>query len=136
MLRYLLIILSLVIILPGCRKDKQPQIPYVYVNYQLYPNSLDYIPIGGHKYLTGGYRGIVIYRLLDDQFAVYERCCPNDPEKTNAKVTVMSSGSTCIDSVCMSKFILMNGTPYEGPSPFSLMQYRYTFDGETLLIYN
>ena len=105
-----ILILTLILLI-GCRKDKQPQIPYVYVNYQLYPNSLDYIPIGGHKYLNGGYRGIVIYRLLDDQFAVYERCCPYDPEKTNAKVTVMASGNTCVDSDCMSKFILMNGTP-------------------------
>jgi len=135
-MRVLIAIILLLMIAPGCGKDKRPLIPYVYVNLQLYPNTLDYVPVGGYKYVTGGYRGIVIYRMLPDEFAVYERCCPYDPEKTGARVSVDPSGSTCTDSVCMSKFILYDGTPYGGPSPYALMQYRYSYDGDKLLIYN
>lgn len=135
-MRILIVIILLLAIVPGCNKDNQPLIPYVYVNLQLYPNSLDYIPVGGYKYINAGYRGIVIYRLLPEQFGVYERCCPYDPEKTGARVSVDAAGSTCVDSICMSKFILYDGSPYGGPSPYSLMQYKYTYDGETLQIYN
>jgi hypothetical protein len=135
-MRILIAIFILLLIVPACKKDKQPQIPYVYVNLQLYPNSMDYIPIGGYIYKNAGYRGIVIYRFLSDEFMVYERCCPYDPEKTGAMITVDPSGTTCTDSVCMSKFILYDGSPYGGPSPFSLLPYRYTYDGDALYIYN
>ena len=74
--------------------------------------------------------------MLPDQFSVYERCCPYDPEKTGARVSADKSGTTCVDSVCMSKFILYDGTPYEGPSPYALMQYRYTYDGDMLRVFN
>ncbi len=133
-----LLFISFLVLLaaPGCNKEKQPLIPYVYVNIPLYPNSLDFIPIGGYKYVNGGYRGIVVYRFLEDQFGVYERCCPFDPEKPNSRISVDASGTTCVDSVCMSKFILYDGSPYSGPSPYLLMKYRYTFDGDVLLIFN
>ncbi len=136
-MRILILTILLLLVVPGCRKDKQPLIPYVYVNIQLFPDSMDYIPEGGFKYIDyAGYRGIVIYRLLHEQFMVYERCCPFDPEKTGARVTVDVSKSTCSDSVCKSKFILYDGSPYAGPSPYSLMTYRWSYDGEILQIYN
>lgn len=138
--RYYLQIVSLILLLllvsPACDNEKQPQIPYVYVNIPLYPNSIDFIPIGGYLYVNGGYRGIVVYRFLEDEFGVYERCCPYDPEMSNARVSVDRSGTTCVDSVCMSKFILYDGSPYAGPSPYMLMKYRYSYDGDLLLIYN
>jgi hypothetical protein len=135
-MRVLILIFLLLIVVPGCKKDKQPLIPYVYVNIQLYPDSIDYIAPGGYLYVNAGYRGIIVYRFLYDQFMVYERCCPYDPEKTGAMVSVDPSGITCTDSVCMSQFILYDGTPFAGPSPYSLMKYRYSFDGEVLYIYN
>jgi len=135
-MRIALTFLLVLLFVSGCRKEKQPQIPYVYVNLQLYPNSLDYIPVGGHKYFNGGFRGIVVYRSLEEQFEVYERCCPYDPQKTNAKVSVNANGTTCLDSICMSKFILMDGTPYSGPSPYSLMRYHCTYDGDILMVFN
>ena len=135
-MRVLAAIIILVLIFPGCGKDRQTAIPYVYVNKLLYPNTLDYIPISGYLYVNGGYRGIVIYRSTQEDFMVYERCCPYDPEKTGARVSVDASGFFCVDSVCMSRFNLPYGTPESGPSPFALLQYRYSYDGETLMIYN
>jgi hypothetical protein len=121
----------------SCGKDKQPSIPYVYVNEVLYPNSLDYIPVGGYKYLNAGYRGIVIYRMLPDEFRVYERCCPYDPQKTNARINVNPDNVTAIDTVCKSHYVLLDGSPTgNGPSHYSLMTYNFSYDGEKLLIYN
>lgn len=136
MLRVLALIILLLIVVPGCRKDNQPVIPYVYVNLQLYPNTMDNIPVGGYIYRPEGYRGIVIYRLLPEEFVVYERCCPFDPEKTGARITIDPSHLTCTDSVCMSRFVITDGTPFSGPSPYALMQYRWNYDGEVLYIYN
>lgn len=135
-MRILLVTILLLLIVPGCNKENQPVIPYVFVSLQLYPNSMDYIQVGGYKYVDGGYRGILIYRILSDQFAVYERCCPYDPDKTGARVTVDASGMICIDSVCESKYLLYDGSPYGGPSPYMLMQYKYSYDGDVLMIYN
>lgn len=136
MKRFLITFVFILLFAPACEKDKQPLIPYVYVDLILYPNTLDYVPVGGYKLVNAGYRGIVIYRMLMDEFMVYERCCPYDPEKTGAQIIVDPSGTTAVDSVCMSKFILLDGSPYEGPSPYMLMQYRHSYDGEVLRIYN
>lgn len=138
MKRTLAALFFLFLIVAGCNEDNRPLIPYVYVNRQLYPNSsMDYIPIGGYKYLADeGYRGILIYRLLYEEFVVYERCCPYDPEKTGTRITVDPSNLTCTDSICMSKFVITDGSPISGPSPYALMQYRWNYDGEVLYIYN
>ncbi len=130
-------VILLMIFGASCGKDKQPAIPYVFVQEHLYPNSLDYIPVGGYKYVNAGYRGIVIYRSLPDEFKVYERCCPYDPEKPNARIQVTKDNIIAIDSVCMSQYALPYGTPYgTGPSPYSLLTYNYSYDGETLYIFN
>ena len=137
-MRILIVIILLLLVVPGCRKDNnQPVIPYVQVNLQIYPDSaMDYISISGYKYVDGGYRGIVVYRISQNEFMVYERCCPYDPQKTGAKISVDPSGITCTDSVCMSGFILTDGSPYRSPSPYSLMQYHWNYDGDVLYIYN
>jgi len=136
-MRVLTAIILLLLVFAGCGKDKQPQIPYVYVNIELHPNTMDYIQVGGYKYVNGGYKGIVVYRLLPDEFKAYERCCPYDPAITKARISVDPSIFTCTDSVCKSKFSLLDGSPVGGPSPYSLMQYRCSYDGDDrLLIYN
>jgi hypothetical protein len=136
-MRFLTALILLLLVFAGCGKDKQPQIPYVYVNIELHPNTMDYIQVGGYRYVNGGYKGIVVYRLLPDEFKAYERCCPYDPAITKAMISVDPSIFTCTDSVCMSKFNLLDGSPVGGPSPFSLMQYRCSYDGDDrLLIYN
>jgi hypothetical protein len=135
-MRLLIVIILLLFVVPACNKESQPLIPYVYVSIQLYPDSMDYINVSGYKYVNGGYSGIVVFRISQSEFMVYERCCPYDPQKTGARITVDPSSITCTDSVCMSQFILTDGSPYKGPSPYSLMQYHWSYDGDVLMIYN
>jgi nitrite reductase/ring-hydroxylating ferredoxin subunit len=133
----LLVILLLIIPLSSCKKDKQaPAIPYVYVNFELYPNKMDYIPVSGWVYVTGGYRGLIVYRMNADEFMAYERCCPYDPDKECARVQVEKSGIIAVDSCCGSRFILTDGSPIQGPSGYSLHQYRTSYDGNELRIFN
>lgn len=136
MWRTLVYLFGLSVLLTACGKENQPEIPYVFVDRIYYPNSLDYIPAGGFIYKNEGYRGIIIYRVMNDDFRVYERCCPYDPEKSNAKVQVESSGMLVVDSVCMSRYVITDGSPFSGPSPYVLKQYRWSYDGETLHVYN
>jgi hypothetical protein len=136
-MRILIAIILFLLVVPGCRKENnQPVIPYAMVNLQVYPNTLDYINVSGYKYVNGGYRGIIVFRISQSDFMVYERCCPYDPEKTGASVTVDPSIFTLTDSVCGSKFVITDGSPYKGPSPYSLMQYHWNYDGDVLYIYN
>ncbi len=136
LLKYLPAILVFFFVV-SCRKDNQkPEIPYVVVNIQLYPNTLDYIPVSGWVYVTGGYRGLIVYRMTDNDFMAYERTCPYDPDKDCARVEVESSNITAVDSCCGSQYILTDGSPIRGPSGYSLQQYRTSYDGNQLRIFN
>jgi len=137
---YLSVILLFLLFVAGCKKeDPQPQIPEVYVNFFINPNSTEYLELnapGGWVYVTGGYRGILLYRLTMSEFLAFERTCPYDPEHSGARVEVEESGATCVCPVCSSKYILLDGSPFEGPSPYLMKQYRTTYDGTLLYVYN
>ncbi len=124
----------------ACKKEEQaPQIPYVYVNFVLNPNGTQYInlnSVNGWETVVGGYNGILIFRKSVNEFAAYERACPYDPTKTGAQIRVDKSGITCYCPVCGSKYIMADGTPYAGPSHFSLKQYTTLYDGAMLYISN
>ena len=70
MIRILVVIILLLLVVPGCKEDNRPLIPYVYVSLSLYPNTMDYINTMGYKYVNAGYRGIVVFRIAQDQFMV------------------------------------------------------------------
>jgi nitrite reductase/ring-hydroxylating ferredoxin subunit len=121
----------------SCGKEEtRDQIPYVYVNFPLYVNTLDYVAEGQYIYVSGGYKGIIIYRPIRDEFLAYERACPHDPLKEGARVKVDESGLIAVDSLCGSKFILTDGSPIEGPAGIALKQYRTHYDGHVLMVYN
>jgi nitrite reductase/ring-hydroxylating ferredoxin subunit len=127
-------------LLPQCKKEKQQnEIPTVAVNIAIDPNSTEYIrlnSVNGWEYLTGGYRGIIVFRASTNGFMAYDRACPYDWDKTSTRMVVDSSGITTICPSCKSKFILTDGSPYSGPSPYPMKQYQTSFNGTTLYIYN
>ena len=138
----------LAILVPGaimiatisCKKEaKPPEIPYVYVNFSLDPNGTQYLQlnaVNGWETVSGGYNGILIFRKAVNEFVAFERACPYDPLVTGAQVRVDKSGITCYCPKCGSKFIMNDGTPYEGPSHYPLKQYTTVYDGKTLYITN
>jgi nitrite reductase/ring-hydroxylating ferredoxin subunit len=130
----------LLLLAAGCGKeDNHPEIPDVPVSFAIDPNSTEYNEIshiGGWIYLTGGYNGILVYRSEMTVFMAYDRACPYDFQENNARIVVEVSGITCACPVCGSKYIITDGTPFEGPSRYMLKQYRTTYDGSLLYIYN
>jgi nitrite reductase/ring-hydroxylating ferredoxin subunit len=122
----------------SCSKDESETIPYVYVNFSIQPNSTVYQKlntVGGWEYITGGYNGIVVYRLSQDEFVAFDRACPYD-YKNSCRIVVESSFTTTIDSCCGSRFLLNDGSPFKGPASVSLKKYKTYYDGNSLRISN
>jgi nitrite reductase/ring-hydroxylating ferredoxin subunit len=129
------------LIAPGCSKNPESvnNMPYVLVNFSINPNSTEYLrlnTVNGWEYLTGGYKGILVFRKSATEFSAFERACPYDWQSTDARILTDTSGVTAYCPVCKSKFILTDGTPYSGPSRYSLKQYQTSYDGTLLYIYN
>lgn len=131
----------------SCNKDKLcKDLPDTYINITLQPNTLDYIPPGGYVYVTASYpsRGLIVYRPFTDEFLAFERICPYDPygccaedDATRcARLIVEESGITIIDSCCLSRYLMTDGSPFEGPSSCPLYQYQTYYDGTYLRIFN
>ncbi len=121
------------------KKQTHSTIPNVAVNIYLDMNSTMYIElntIGGWVYLTGGYKGLLVYRVAVDEFVAYDRACPYDPLEPKAIITMDKSGITCSDSLCGSKFGILDGSIINGPSTLPLKRYNTYYDGNTLSISN
>jgi nitrite reductase/ring-hydroxylating ferredoxin subunit len=137
---FLLFLIVFVLILPQCKKESQQnEIPTVAVNIALDPNSTEYLElntVNGWVYLTGGYEGIIVFRSSTNGFMAYERACPYDWSKSTARLVVESSGITTVCPSCNSKFLLLNGSPYSGPSSYPMKQYETSYNGGILYIFN
>jgi hypothetical protein len=124
----------------SCKKETTaPEIPYVYVNFSLNPNGTQYLQlnsVNGWETVTGGYNGILIFRKSLNEFSAFERACPYDPLASGAQIKVDISGITCSCPICGSKYIMIDGTPYSGPSRYPLKQYTTIYDGAILYISN
>ena len=142
----LLVLLLLVFFLSNqCEKEDDP-LPYAVVNITIEPNSTQYINLntsGGHEYLTANYpsRGIVVYRINLTDFVAFERTCPHDPDaccttEGCSRIVVESDGIILSDDCCGSTYLILDGSNVAGPSVKPLKQYRTSFDGRYLHIYN
>jgi hypothetical protein len=123
----------------ACKKDSYSDIPNVYVNLHLDISSTLYMElthVGGWLNLTGGYKGITVYRSSTVEFVAFERCCPYDPTVPDARVFVDDSGLSLTDPECGSQFLILDGSVIQGPAGMPLKQYRTNFDGDNLHIYN
>ena len=133
-------VLLLVLMNTSCENEtSRPEIPDVLVSFVIDPNSTTYLELnhpGGWAYLTGGYNGILVYRSTSTEFMAYDRACPWDFQDQNARLNVEASGITCVCPVCGSKYVMTDGTPFEGPSRIMLKPYQTTYDGILLYVYN
>lgn len=141
-MRIQFILLTFSILLTGsCKKNKTnpvPNIPFdisIDINLPSY-NSLT--SVGSWAYVSGGSRGIIVYRRAIDQFVAFDRHSPADPDGTCAhplypdKVNYL----TLIDSCSAARFSLYDGSPITG-CEYGLRQYQTSYDGSHLVrIYN
>jgi nitrite reductase/ring-hydroxylating ferredoxin subunit len=122
----------------SCKSENPYTIPYVPVNFYVYPNGIDSdLGVSRFKYFTQvGFRGIVVYRIGSDQFLAYDRACTFDTQNTKAIVAVDPSGLMAVCPVCGSKYLLTDGYPFQGPAKNPLLQYNTTYDGFKVYVSN
>lgn len=94
--------------------------------------------IGNHVLVSGGYKGILVFRKSIDQFAAYERACPYDPMISGSIIVADSNLVLGVDRTCGSRFNFFDGSVINGPSARPLKQYNCDYDAQlnTLRIYN
>lgn len=122
----------------GCRKEQQG-VPYVYVNLTIYindPQNIELTTVGGWKFFSGGYNGLIVYRKSPGEFMVYDRACPVHPDEGGTQIEVDASNVILYDDVCNSQFLFSDGSTIGGPAIIPLTHYPNTFDGSTLRIIN
>ena len=125
-------------ILFSCKKESDT-IPLVEVNLVIYPNDPQYINlqiVSGWEYITGGSRGLLVYRYGQDEFRAYDRHCTYNPLDECGKVEVDSSNIIVTDLCCGSEFSIIDGIVIKEPAVVPLKQYQTTFDGNALRIFN
>ncbi len=129
----------------ACKEDAQP-LPYTHVNINIRPDSPLYPSlntVGGFAMLTANYpsRGVIVYRLSNNEFLAFERTCPHDADAccnqdTCTRLIVENNGLEVSDPCCSSKFLIIDGTVASGPSKYPLKQYVADYNGDILHIYN
>lgn len=122
-----------------CNGYEHETIPRVKVNFTIYPDDVNYLDLnhsGGYVYLTGGVAGIIVYRVDQTTFLAYDRACPYDWEDMDAWICVEESGLTLIDENCGSRFNILDGSVINGPAQFPLLNYKTSYDGRRLRVYN
>ena len=135
-LRGLLLLFLMVL---GCKKDHSSTIPLVNVNIAIYttdPQFLNLTTVSGWEYVTGGSRGIVVYRRSSTEFMAYDRHCTYLPDDDCGRVVVDSTNILLTDTCCGSRFVLVDGSVAEAPAKVPLKQYQTSFDGSILRIFN
>ena len=130
--------LVLLLLLVGCdyRNSKNP-IPYVKVDFTIYPNDVMYYRLntyGGYEYFTGGVNGIIIYRLDEWTFFAYDRACSYDFEEPGSWLTVAPDGLRLVDSLCGSTFNILDGNVLSGPAKWPARKYNTYYDGMRLRV--
>lgn len=130
---------SFLFVFVSCKKNTESAIPYVSVNFYIYTSDPDFIDlnaVGGWTYVTGGSRGIIIYRYSNTEFKAYDRHCTYNPSNSCALVSVDVNNIQASDVCCGSVFSLVDGSVNNGPAGFPLKQYQTSFDGSRLHVYN
>ncbi|MGZ4156590.1 MAG: hypothetical protein ACXVED_05495, partial [Bacteroidia bacterium] len=103
----------------SCKKDSNNTVPIVAVDIYIYTSNPSFInlnPVGGWVYITGGVRGILVYRKSISEFMAYDRNCTYHSNDLCATIVVDNTNIIAVDTCCHSKFSIYDGTVLQGPA--------------------
>jgi hypothetical protein len=152
-IRYFFISTSLLLLLFSCERNKNDVIPDVVIDFTmditgdiLFSNLAS---IGNSvivtsqtnnwgRYSSGyDYNGIIVYRSDLDVFNAYDRTCPHDYAINGLSVKVNIDFTMAICPRCSTTYVLSSGgTPYSGVGKYPLKNYRTSFDGRYVRVWN
>lgn len=136
------------LLLQGCGDvTENPNYPNAVVNFTIYPNTArewELNTVGGFKYYTSDplstSRGIIVYRLYQDEFRAYDRLPPNEPnaccDADGNCTRLIADPPFVIDNCNNIKYNIINGDIFEGDGIYPLSQYRTSYNGTELRVYN
>ncbi len=112
----------------NCEPDRSDdQIPYVqFPDVIINLNLPVYTALkfdGGYVYISGGVRGIILYRKNISTYIAYERNSSYHPYEACATVDVHNSGLYMLDTCSNSTFDFNTGNPTGGPAISPLRKY-------------
>lgn len=134
------LLFCLIVLLPSSCKKTDDVIPYVTVNEYLNLSLPSYLPltiVNGWVYYQGaGNKGLIVVNVDGVNFAAYDRTCTFDPAESTSIVQVINNNVIAIDSICGSKFSILDGSIINGPASQSLKRYQTSVSNNVLHIYN
>ena len=140
MRKYISLLALPILLLSGCnRANEQHQIPNVVVNEYMFttePAFNDISYVGGWTYISGGSKGIILFRAGQNEIKAYDRHTPFNPREACAIVSVLKNNVLAEDSCSGTTYSLYDGFPQEGPGELPLQQYRAEITGNELRVYN
>lgn len=146
-------IFSIMLFLPqSCKNEMNDVVPDVYVDFEcnIYTDITfwdlqNYSSFVYVNYLTNnwgrysaGYdsSGIIVYRSVDDFYA-YDRTCPYDYEINHKTERINADFTQAICPACSTVYSLAaGGQPVSGPGRYPLKNYRASFDGRVVRVWN
>lgn len=124
----------------ACKKNDD-RVPTVAVNEYINLNLPEFLPLNAVNnwiyYNYAGNKGLIIMRISPSEFMAYERTCTYDPYVAASIIEGFENDIFCIDSVCNSRFSLLDGSVVSGPATQAMARYRTELVGNNILhIYN
>ena len=130
-------LLGLCLVLQGCEPQIQNEIPYAFVEIDINLNDVEFDDLrldGGYVYILGGVRGIIIYRVSEQEYRAFERNSPVNATAACSIIDVDASGLFLVDP-CHNVYFDFSGEPISGNS-LPLLQYATILDRNWLYIRN
>ena len=147
---FLVLLFVVAMMVVACKKGDDPNsdIPYAYINVVINPNSTLYQELNivsgwmYYPYVNAPSRGLIIYRLTQDQFIAYERTPPVnsnacvDPNTGLYTYLIVDDYYPFVFDTCSDySYQIIDGSPME-PATVPLKQYQTHYDGMNLYITN
>ena len=144
----ILLMLLSPVLFHGCKETLvNPNYPNAIIDVTINLNQSSYFDlrfVSGFMYLTSDYesssRGLIVYRLSQDEFRAYDRLPPNKPnaccDSEGNCTRLVVDFPFVIDNCNDIKYNIINGDIFEGEGIYPLIQYHTSFNGYELRIYN
>lgn len=131
-------ILLLMVLVFGTQCNRNRFIPYVPVDFEINLNLPAYQPltaVSGWITVSGGSRGIIIYRLNQDEFIAYDRHSTYEVDAA-CQVAVEEDNILITDPCSGSQWVITDGSVASGPAELPLQRYQTFWSPPILRIVN
>lgn len=128
---------TIMILISNC-SDKDNFIPEVYVDFSISASEIGGVGQGIYTLDNYGVSGIIIYHFGINEYLAYDRTCSFRPSNSCEVIEFDNDESPTylVDQCCSTKFLIEDGTPFDGPASLPLKRYNTSFDGTYIRVFN